>query len=286
MIYIGTPLALNRRMNQNQLLSIALAALLATSTLACGGSPTATAPLAPTAVSATGLALETGDTADGSFEALDKGKDKGPGDKGRTDKDGTSSTTPTTESPVVEAEGVVVTATGTCPAKTFTIGTHSITAGATTEYEEGVCADLVALAEIKVRAERQADNTLVATKVEFKDTDEADDEGEGEDDDADDDDDGEDDDDRDGEDRRGNPHHGAGPHSGTVSSVRGACPAVTFNLKGLRISTTDATTYEGGTCETLRPNVRVTVTGAAGTGTRTFVAETITITRMPNVRTR
>ncbi|MBM3817563.1 MAG: hypothetical protein FJW14_00905 [Acidimicrobiia bacterium] len=246
--------------------------MAAVGSAACSGSALETSPLAPSAVPSATLSAESGAEDAATFGALggDKGKDKGRDGKG---KDGTTTTTPTAGGTIVEAEGVVATATGTCPAKTFTIGTHAITTSATTKYEEGVCADLVALAEIKVRAERQTDNTLVATKVEFKDTDD------GEDDDM-------DDDDGDDEDRRGNPHHGAGPHSGTVSSFRGACPNVTFNLKGLRISTTADTTYEGGTCETLRPNVKVTVTGAAGTGARTFVAARITIDRTPNVRTR
>jgi hypothetical protein len=186
-------------MNQNRILSIAVAALLATVTLACSGSPMATSPLAPSAVTATGFALETGDTADAMFGALGNDNDRGKG------TDGTTATTPTPPTTTVEAEA-------------------------------------------------------------------EDDDGE--------------DEDGDDEDRRGNPHHGAGPHSGTVSSFRGACPAVTFNLKGLRISTTEATTYAGGTCETLRPNVQVIVTGTAGTATRTSVAKTITITRTPNVRTR
>ena len=92
--------------------------------------------------------------------------------------------------------------------------------------------------------------------------------------------------DDDAEEGRGNPHHGAGPHSGTVSMLKGACPAVTFNLKGLRVSTTAATKYvsEAGAtaaaaCEMLRPNVQVTVTGEPGTASRTFVAATVTIVR-------
>lgn len=78
-----------------------------------------------------------------------------------------------------------------------------------------------------------------------------------------------------------NPHDGPGPFEGTVSSFRGLCPAVTFNLKGMRIVATSATTYIGGTCETLRPNVKVVVTGTHGTERRVFNATAITITRTP-----
>jgi hypothetical protein len=64
-----------------------------------------------------------------------------------------------------------------------------------------------------------------------------------------------------------------------VSSFRGVCPAVTFNLKGTTVITDAATTYEGGTCATLRPDVQVVVTGTAGVERRTFNAATITITQ-------
>ncbi len=251
----------------------AAAVLTALSAIGCSGSPLASAPFAPSAIPAMALSAETGDTeAAATFDALDKGKDKGKGG----DRDGTTTGgTPTATQTVVEAEGAVVTVTGTCPAKTFTIGLHSITTNAATVYDDGLCAELVALAKIEVRATRQADGTLLATRVEFDATDADDDD----DDDADEDGDEDDAEDDDAEDGRGNPHHGAGPHSGTVSSFRGACPAVNFNLKGLRVSTTAATTYAGGTCETLRPNVHVTVTGTAGTTSRTFVAATVTILR-------
>ena len=79
-----------------------------------------------------------------------------------------------------------------------------------------------------------------------------------------------------------NPHDGLGPFQGTVSRFRGLCPAVMFNLKGMRIVATTATTYTGGTCETLRPNVRVIVTGTHGTERRVFHATAIAITRTPS----
>ncbi len=59
---------------------------------------------------------------------------------------------------------------------------------------------------------------------------------------------------------------GTGPLDGTVSSFRGDCPAVTFSLRGTTIVTDSSTTYAGGGCATLRPNVKVIVRRArAGT---------------------
>jgi hypothetical protein len=269
----------------------AAAVLTAISAIGCSGSPLASAPFAPSALPAMALSAETGEAdAGATFGALGKGNDKGKGngkDKDGTTPDGSTTTTPT----VVEATGAVVTATGTCPAKTFTIGLHTITTNAATVYEDGLCADLIALADIEVSATTQTDGTLLATRVGFDAAGGDDDDDPAEDGDEDADDGGE------AEDGSGNPHHGAGPHSGTVSMLRGTCPAVTFNLKGLRVSTTEATEFVSGagdaveagetagaaaveaTCEMLRPNVQVTVTGEPGTTSRTFVAATVTIVR-------
>jgi hypothetical protein len=89
------------------------------------------------------------------------------------------------------------------------------------------------------------------------------------------------DDDTENEDGERNPHDGTRPFHGTVSNFRGVCEAVTFNLKGLTIVADAATIYlgGGGTCATLRPNVKVVVTGTPGAERRTFKAAAITITR-------
>jgi hypothetical protein len=257
-----------------RLLSVAGATLLAAvSAVGCSGSAMESAPFAPSAMPASTLSAEAGESS-ASFDALgkgtdkgtdkgadkgaDKGKDKDKSDSGRgSDSDATEEKT-TASSNVVEAEGAIVTATGTCPAKTFTIGTRSFTTDAATTYQHGTCADLAALAEVEVHATTAADGRLTATRVEFKS-------------------------DEDG-DRRGNPHDGPGPFDGTVSMFRGTCPVVSFNLKGMRVSTTKDTTYEGVAegvdgCSLLRPNVKVIVTGTPGEARRAIIATTITIVR-------
>lgn len=242
------------------------AALLSTLQLvACSGGAQAALPLAPSALPFSMPALEAADgSADGSdtWDTLgnkgkdgqrDAGKDK---DKGK-DADDDASVAPTT----VKIEGVVSTVTGACPTVTFVVGQHSMVTDAATKFDDGLCAQLVPQASVEVRAVRRADGTLLAKDVEFEDAGVDDDE------------------DTENEDGEGNPHHGAGPFDGTVSSFRGVCPAVTFNLRGLTIVADAATTYVGGTCATLRPNVQVVVTGAVAPGRRMFKAATITITR-------
>lgn len=337
------------------------AALVSTMVLAgCSGGSQAALPLAPSALPSSLLALEAADASadgDGAWSTLgneasdtlgskgkdgqkdgDKGKDKGgkDTDHDEDDEDDDASRTAPVASTTVKIEGVIVAASGACPARTFVVGTQSVVTDAATTFEGGLCAQIAPLATVEVRAVRRADGTLLAKGVEFEETD------------VDDDEDArrwegivsdrtgtcpaitfivatrsvvtnattvfhggtclqvldgtrvrargtlqpngtvlasrvdlktEDDDDTEDDDGEGNPHHGAGPHDGTVSSFRGVCPAVTFNLKGLTIVADGATTYVNGTCATLRPNVQVVVTGALAPERRTFKAATITITR-------
>jgi hypothetical protein len=256
---------------------IAFSLFAALTSVACSDSPLASAPLSPSALPSLGAALETTDATavtDG-WSTLGKGNDNGKGkdgdkskddDKGKgKDEGGTVDSPVDAAAVVVEIEGAVATVTGTCPAKTVTVGTQTFTTSESTTYKGGTCADVIALALIEVRATTQATGTLVATSIKVKDADDEDaDEGvEEEDDEA----------------SGGNPHDGLGPFEGTVSSFRGVCPTVTFNLRGMQIVTSATTTYAGGTCATLRPNVQVVVTGTRVGETRAIEATNIEITR-------
>lgn len=149
----------------------------------------------------------------------------------------------------------------TCPAITFVVATRTVVTNATaTVFQGGTCLQVLNGVHVRVRGTLQTNGTVLASRVEIRthDVDDTDDD----------------------DDSDGNPHHGEGSHDGTVSSFRGACPTVTFNLKGLTIVADAATKYVGGTCATLRPSVKVVVTGAlTPAARRTFKAATITITR-------
>jgi len=257
----------------HRLLSTAAALLLSISIVGCGGSPLASTPLSPSALPSSGLALQTSDVtaATDGWGTLGKGngKDNGNGkdgdnagdEKGKAGK-GEDDSPVAALSPTGEVEGVVATATGACPTKTVTIGTETFTTNEFTVYKHGTCEELVALASVEVKVTTQTDGSLLATRVKFEGTDEDEEEGEEE-----------------SDDEGGNPHDGPGPFHGTVSAFRGVCPTVTFNLKGMKIVTSATTTYAGGTCETLRPNVQVLVTGTRVGETRTINATDIEITR-------
>jgi len=65
----------------------------------------------------------------------------------------------------VEASGAVVTLTGTCPALTFNILTAKITTTATTTFRGLTCAALANGDVVEVQGVKQADGSIVATRV-------------------------------------------------------------------------------------------------------------------------
>ncbi|MGQ0736696.1 MAG: DUF5666 domain-containing protein [Acidobacteriota bacterium] len=67
---------------------------------------------------------------------------------------------------------------------------------------------------------------------------------------------------------------------GTVASLKGTCPALTMVVRGVRVVTTDETTFVNGECGNLRPGTKVDVEGDLGPN-GDVVAETITITDQP-----
>lgn len=241
---------------------------------ACGGGPQAALPFAPSAIASSSTALEAADESAAAAPAgtlgngsdKDKGGDKGDGDKGGNDKDKKKdgTTTTGTDATIVEIEGAVSSVTNVCPAKIVVVGLKTFVTAAGTIYKHGTCEQLLKDAVVEVHATTDADGRLVAKDVEFKDEDEDEEEEE-----------------EDDEDSGPNPHDGSGPFEGTVSSFRGTCPLVTFNLKGMTIVATSTTTYTGGTCEMLRPNVKVIVTRGPLSVGRVVMAATIAITRTP-----
>ena len=49
--------------------------------------------------------------------------------------------------------------------------------------------------------------------------------------------------------------------SGRIDNVRGACPSVSFELKGFVVRSTSATEFQRGPCKDLRDGREVTVFG-------------------------
>src|SRR5262245_52873774 len=67
---------------------------------------------------------------------------------------------------------------------------------------------------------------------------------------------------------------------GTVASLAGECPTLTMVVRGVRVSTTEETTYEIGECGNLRPGSKVLVEGDFETD-GSVTATSIAITDQP-----
>ena len=236
----------------------------------CGSNAQSTMPFSPSALTGT-ASVESADSAfaQSQFEALggrgkggDAGKGPGKKDDEDADDDGDEADDDANEA---EVEGAVVTVSGTCPALTMTIGGKTIVTSASTVFRGGICTAIAAQSRVDVRGALQPSGAILADRVSIKGADDEDaDEAEDDEDDK----------------VHGDPAVHRSPLEGTVSSVQGTCPALTFNLKGISVTTAAATVYAptGSSCAMLRPNVKVVVTGTVVE--RSLSAATITITRL------
>ena len=131
-----------------------------------------------------------------------------------------------------EIEGLIsgLSATSGCPVVTFMIGTTTVRTSAMTIFEDVTCATLANTAQVEIHGIRQADGSILATKVDAE----------------------------------------AGPDEvdGVVFEFSGAasCPTATFRVgptlsMSTRVTTTAATTFSGVTCAALANGARVEVEG-------------------------
>src|SRR6185436_7785506 len=147
------------------------------------------------------------------------------GNNARVDSEHHSS--PDTNGHEAEVEGVVSATTGTCPSLTFMVGTPKVTTNSATTFRDGVCTDVKDGARVEVKGTRQADGSILATRVEIKQA-QAQQEAEVE---------------------------------GLVSGSTGACPAVTFTVGTTKVTTNSATSFRDGTCTDVKDGARVEVKG-------------------------
>ena len=127
-------------------------------------------------------------------------------------------------------EGVVsgLTATTGCPVLTFMVGTTTVTTSAATDFDDVLCSQLANGAIVEVTGTRQADGSIVATKVELE---------------------GDDDEDE-------------AKVEGLVSGLpNGTCPALTFTVGTKQVTTSASTTFTDVTCATLVNGMAVEVKG-------------------------
>ena len=130
-----------------------------------------------------------------------------------------------------EVEGIIsgLTATTGCPVLTFVVGTTTVTTSAATDFDDVLCSELANGAIVEVSGTRQADGSIVATKVELEGDDDEDD----------------------------------AKVEGLVSGLpSGTCPALTFTVGTKQVTTSASTTFADVTCATLANGMSVEVEGA------------------------
>jgi hypothetical protein len=179
--------------------------------LAACGSDHAASTTAPTTLAATPAGGATN-----SFKPLDHGG----GDDGG-----------------VEGEGHVssLVAGTACPTLAFMIGTFRVTLTAATVFERGTCATIKVGSDLEVKGTRQADGSILASKVEFDD---------------------------DNHDNSPNPNNPVAGESRVTSIVAGtACPTLSVMMDTIKVTLTAATVFERGTCADLVVGARVHVQG-------------------------
>jgi hypothetical protein len=177
--------------------------------------------------------------------------------------------------PTVEIDGTLASLRGACPVLTFTVRGTRVVTSETTIFRGNLCEQLGAGSRVTVRGTPDINGTLVASHLDVTpgaDDGAGDDTGDGEEGD------GEEGDDEAEDGGTGEEPVAGQQRRGIVASLRGACPTLTFNLKGTTVVTNTDTTYTGGSCATLRPNVMVAVTGTDA-GHRRLVAVRIEVVR-------
>ena len=126
--------------------------------------------------------------------------------------------------PPPSAAGPVTSLSGTCPALTFVLSGTTVTTSSTTVFEGGTCADIKEGARAGAIGPKDANGAMKAERVKV-----------------------------------GPPPLPA--VTGTVASLDGTCPSVTFTLSATTVRTSGTTRFEGGACTDVKNGVRA---GAMG----------------------
>ena len=139
----------------------------------------------------------------------------------------------------VELKGAIAGLSGQCPSINFTIAGSPVSTTAATAFDDGACSVLKNGDQVEVEGVRQANNIVMASRVENKNADD------------------DDDDDNDNDDDR---HGGEARLEGSIGGLSGACPSITFSVSGSTVSTSASTRFDDA-CGSLKNGERVEVRG-------------------------
>jgi Cu/Ag efflux protein CusF len=153
----------------------------------------------------------------------------------------------------VELKGVIAGLTGQCPSISFSIGGSPVTTSTATKFEDGACSTLKNGDQVEVNGVRQANNVVMADRVDKKNEDKGDDGN----------------DDGDNHQGRDDGHNQGGEVelNGSIAGLGGACPSISFTLSGSTVSTSASTRFDDA-CGSLKNGDRVEVKGARQSSTQ------------------
>jgi hypothetical protein len=124
-------------------------------------------------------------------------------------------------------EGVIGAITGDCPELTLIITGTRVFTTATTAYVNGSCQLLRPGTKVTIDGELFPGGSATAERIEV----------------------------------RGIPGQQRVSGDGVVGQVSGSCPTLTMSVRGVKVTTTGATTFTEGNCEDIRSGTHIDVTG-------------------------
>lgn len=127
----------------------------------------------------------------------------------------------------VELKGTISGKSGACPSLSFTVSSMMVTTSASTKFEDTPCTALANGDQVEVKGRRQANGSVLATRVEGKKAENEEVE-----------------------------------LSGTMSAKAGTCPSLTFTVSSTSVATNASTKFEDTACGALTNGDRVEVKGA------------------------
>jgi Cu/Ag efflux protein CusF len=136
----------------------------------------------------------------------------------------------------VELKGIVTGLGGQCPAISFSVSGSPVMTTATTTFDDGACSTIKNGDQLEVEGVKQANNVVMASRVEKKNADDDDDDD--------------------------NPNvPGRIELKGMVAGRTGGCPSITFSIGSSTVMTNASTIFDDGACSTVQNGDQVEVEG-------------------------
>jgi hypothetical protein len=126
-----------------------------------------------------------------------------------------------------EVKGAVSNVSGDCPALTFVVNGTTVTTSTLTQFKDGSCGSIVSGRHVEITGTHQSSGAVLAARIEIKD----------------------------------NAAQNDVEVKGSISSVGGSCPILTFVVNGKTIVTTASTQFKDSTCGSIAAGRRVEVKG-------------------------